>query len=303
MRVSGLIAVTLVIAACSGDDPTPPQTPAVVEVSIVPATTMTSIGDTRSATAVVRTANGTVIQGSSVSWTSSNTAVATVNPATGAGTTVTAVGNGFTNITGRIGNVSDVEVVTVAQAFAKLTVAPATATINKSAPGNTVQLTATPQDARNNNITGLPPATFSSSNQNAATVNTSSGLVTAVDVGTATITASLTAGTVTQTGTSAITVQTNPGQQNVNVATVGNTFDPVSVTVRVGDQVTWTFNAAHTVTFNAGPSPPANIGTAAAPVSSGSVARTFSAAGTYTYHCELHGTATTGMRGTVIVNP
>lgn len=299
MRISGLIAVTSVIAACGGSDGgTPPQPqPAVVEVSIVPATTMTSIGDTRSATAVVRTADGTVIQGSSVSWTSSNTSVATVSPASGTGTTVTAVSNGFTNITGRIGNVSDVEVVTVAQAFAKLTVAPASATINKSAPPNTQQLTAMPQDARNNNISGLPPATFSSGNQNAATVNANSGLVTAVDVGTATITATLTSGTVTQTGTSTITVQAAaPQTVTVNAGQTGNTFSPTPITINRSDIVRYNFVAGlHNVTF-ATAGAPSDIPNTTPPAA---VDRVFNTSGTFNYQCTNHG----GMTGTVVVNP
>lgn len=189
------------------------------------------------------------------------------------------------------------------QVFASLAVTSTATTINKTAPGNTAQLTATPKDARNNNIAGLPAATFTSGNQSAATVN-ATGLVTAVDIGTAIITASLTAGAVTQTGTLTITVQANPAAQNFPVAaTAGNVFDPSAVTMRVGDMATWTFSGSHTVTFDGGPTPPANIGTAANPVSSGSVPRTFTVAGTYPYHCEIHGSATAGMRGSIVVNP
>lgn len=297
-------AILFVSGCGSGGGTPPPPTPASVTVSVTGSATLSSIGDTRPVTAVVRDANNAVISNASVSWTSSTPGAVTVSPATGLSTTATAAGDGSSNIRAQSGTVSGQTPLTVAQAFASLAVAPPTATISKTAPGNTtVQLTATPKDARGNNIAGLPAATFTSDNTAAATVGSSSGLVTAVDVGTAVITALLTSGTVTQTGTSTITVQSTPAGQTFDVTAAGVTFTPAALTITLADQVRWNFSNPHTVTFDGGPSPPPDIGTAANPQASGSVTRAFSVAGTYPYHCELHGTATTGMRGTIIVNP
>jgi plastocyanin len=76
-----------------------------------------------------------------------------------------------------------------------------------------------------------------------------------------------------------------------------NSFGPSNLTVAVNTTVTWdwTGSAAHNVTWAAGT--PA----ASATQSSGSYTRNFAAAGTFEYYCSIHGTPTTGMRGTVVV--
>jgi plastocyanin len=65
--------------------------------------------------------------------------------------------------------------------------------------------------------------------------------------------------------------------------------------VATGGTVTFAFGSVgHSVQFDSGPTPPANIpGTNA----DTSVARTFSTAGTYKFHCTIHPT----MLGTVTV--
>jgi plastocyanin len=79
---------------------------------------------------------------------------------------------------------------------------------------------------------------------------------------------------------------------NQSVAISGFMFQPNSVTVRVGEVVTWTNNdgVPHSATANNGAW---NTGTFA----SGSRAITFGAAGTFGYHCSVH----TAMTGTVVV--
>jgi plastocyanin len=71
-------------------------------------------------------------------------------------------------------------------------------------------------------------------------------------------------------------------------------FSPVTVTVKVGQEVTWKNGGSinHTVTFDAGPSfsKPLNAGA--------SVTRTFTATGTFAYHCSIHGPV---MHGTIVV--
>lgn len=77
------------------------------------------------------------------------------------------------------------------------------------------------------------------------------------------------------------------------VAISGFSFSPKSVTVTVGDTVTWTNSdaQAHTATADDASWDTANIGNGA------SKSITFSTAGTFAYHCSIHPT----MTGTVVV--
>jgi plastocyanin len=78
-----------------------------------------------------------------------------------------------------------------------------------------------------------------------------------------------------------------------DVEIVGFAFSPQEVTVAVGDSVTWTNDdaAAHTASADDGAWNTSSIATGA----SGSI--TFSTAGTFPYHCDIHPT----MTGTVVV--
>jgi len=71
-------------------------------------------------------------------------------------------------------------------------------------------------------------------------------------------------------------------------------FSPDTLTVSVGQTVTWSNGGTigHTVTFDSGPafSQPLNPGA--------TVTRPFPTAGTFTYHCSIHGRS---MHGTIIV--
>ena len=103
---------------------------------------------------------------------------------------------------------------------------------------------------------------------------------------------------------------TNPGTTNpggstpVNTNTVviaDQTFNPGVVSVPVGTTVTWEWKAcvddgyggygscvSHNVTFDDGSS------IASSTQSTGTFSRTFNAAGTFKYHCTIHGTAMSG---------
>ncbi len=110
--------------------------------------------------------------------------------------------------------------------------------------------------------------------------------------------------------TSPSTTPTPPGPgggtpPSDNVVTLGDeSFSPATLNVAVGTTVTWKWTCSndgygyttgcvtHTVTFDDG----SNI--ASAPQDSGTFNRTFAAAGTYKYHCAIHGAA---MSGSVVV--
>ena len=194
---------------------TPPVSVATVDVT--PATANVTVGGTVQLVATPRDANGTPLSGRTVSWSSSNTGVASV---TGSGL-VTGVGAGSATITATSEGKSGTSAITVTFVpVASVAVTPASASVNE---GKTVQLTATPKDGNGNPLSGRAVA-WVSSNTTVATVS-SSGLVTGKVAGTATITATSEG----QSGTSAITV--------VHVPVASVTVAPPSATVQVGSTV------------------------------------------------------------------
>jgi plastocyanin len=83
-----------------------------------------------------------------------------------------------------------------------------------------------------------------------------------------------------------------PGPNEVRVG--DNFFNPGTRNIATGTTITWTWNSGsttHNVTFDDGP--------ASADQSSGQYERTFNNAGSFPYHCTIHGA---GMSGTIVVN-
>ena len=171
--------------------------------------------------------------------------------------------------------------------FTTLAVTPATATV---VVGGTQTLTASARDQNGATMSGLT-STFTSGNNAIATVNTS-GVVTGVAQGSTTIAVNGTVGTVTKTQNVPVTV-TVPSSSASVAATASNQFTPATVTVTRNGSVTWSFAAQHNVTFDT-QGAPAGIGTR----DSGTASITFPNAGTFAYHCTIHGA---GMSGTVVV--
>ncbi|PYK96058.1 MAG: hypothetical protein DME19_20955 [Verrucomicrobia bacterium] len=95
----------------------------------------------------------------------------------------------------------------------------------------------------------------------------------------------------------AIAIQFGPGGQvfgaTKNVTTSGFTFVPKSVTINVGDSVTWTGLTIHNVQTDTDPF------CGPVPVPNATCTKTFNQAGTYNYYCSPH--RSFGMTGTVIV--
>ena len=174
----------------------------------------------------------------------------------------------------------------VTAVFTTLTVEPSTPTVTV---GGTQALTATAKDQNGATMSGLT-TTYISNAPGTASV-TPAGVVTGVALGTTTITATGTIGSVSKTATINVTVGAPPAAASV-AATSGSQFSPAEVTVARNGSVTWTFAIQHNVTFDT-PNSPTNIPDTA----TGSVSRTFPNAGRFAYHCTIHG----GMNGAVVV--
>ncbi|MXX02492.1 MAG: hypothetical protein F4Z49_01785 [Gemmatimonadetes bacterium] len=143
--------------------------------------TFTAIGETLQLTASVQDRNGQTIEGANLTWRSSDTEVARVST-TGL---VTSTGNGTTRITARSGSTEQGVTVRVMQTPTGIAIEPSE--VNLTAIGETIQLIAKVVDPNNRTIVGVSVA-WQSSDASAATVS-AEGLVTAVNNGTATITA------------------------------------------------------------------------------------------------------------------
>ena len=211
-----------VVAQGSGTAPAPAP---VTSVSLSPSTAALSVGQTAQLSATLRDASGNTLTGRTITWSSSNTAVATVTQA-GA---VTGVASGSATITATSEGVSGTAAVTVAAAapvpVASVTVTPASASLTT---GQGTQLQATLRDANGNILTGRT-ITWTSSNAAVATVS-ASGYVTSVAPGSATITA--TSGGVS--GSAAISVA---APAPAPVASVAVTPASVSLSTGQGTQL------------------------------------------------------------------
>ncbi len=77
-------------------------------------------------------------------------------------------------------------------------------------------------------------------------------------------------------------------------------FSPATLTIKVGTTVTWTntTSAPHTVTSDDGTTFDSGINTPLSP-NGGTFSHTFTKAGTYAYHCQIH----PFMKATIIVQP
>jgi plastocyanin len=177
--------------------------------------------------------------------------------------------------------------------FTSLSVSPASPAM---VDGDTLQLSATPRDQNGAAMSGLPLATFARTAGTSVTVS-GGGQVIAVDPGGSTVTATLTSGGTTRSGTSTPNVAALATAADVAASGAGTSFSPATVKIAAGGRVTWSFvsggNSPHNVTFGVNKPTEGDIGD----TSSGDVVRNFPTAGSYAYQCTRHG----GMNGTVIV--
>lgn len=181
--------------------------------------TLVSFGETLQLDARPLDANNNLIPGVSVDWSSADESVATVD---GNGL-VTAIGNGSADITATGGGSTATAAVTVTQRAARIDVSPSARTF--PALGDTVRVTAEPFDA-NGNAVADAEVEWSSTDQAVATVD-STGLVTAIGNGSATIAATVGAAS----GAAEITV--SQVLVGVGIVPANTTFFALGDTVRL----------------------------------------------------------------------
>ena len=188
----------------------------VASVVVNPPSTSVTVGQSTTLTATALDANGIPLAGRVVGWSSSDNVIASVS----SNGTVTGVAVGNAVITATVdGQTGTATVAVGAVPVASVVVSPTQPTLTV---GQTVQLSATARDAAGQPLPGRV-ATWSTSAASVATVS-SSGLVTGVTAGSATITATIDG----QTGSATVTV--NAVAQGV-VTSV--TVSPSSATVNV----------------------------------------------------------------------
>lgn len=208
-------ALALLLSSCSGGGPTAPEPVASVVVS--PPTASVVAGQTVQLTATTRGAQGNLLTGRRIFWSSSNTGVATVD-STGL---VAGVAPGTATITATSEGKNGTAIVTVTPVpVASVSVSPASATVEV---GESVQLTATVKDVAGNTLTGRT-ITWQSSDRTVASVD-SNGLVTGAGEGSATITATSEG----KSGTATITV--------TRAAVASVIVSPASATIEVGETI------------------------------------------------------------------
>lgn len=295
MRVHHALLFVALGLGCGGGETAPA---AVASVVISPGTDVGTFtaGAKTDLAASAKDASGTALTAKTPTWSSTNAAAVSVSAASGASVTVTAIAIGTAKIIASSdGKADTVTVTVVAPVFTLVKVSPPSASV---APSSTQQLTATTVDQNGIAMTGVGTPTFTTSAASIATVN-SSGMVSAVANGTATITASVTpAGGTAKTGTSVITVQAGGGFPSSAIVNAVGTYswDPSSVDIARNGSVSFVNSTlyAHTVTYTAATGVPSNIDIA----TDANGSSVFNTAGTYSYHCSIHA----GMQGTVIVH-
>lgn len=193
-----------------------PPVPASIDIT-PDAAGLTAIGQTVQFKAEVRDQYGATVPGVALAWSSSDTSVAGVD-STGL---AVATGKGIAVITAKVGEAVGRAMLTVMQGVKEIVLEPVS---HEMLPGDTLRITAMALDAGGNPIDDVM-FLWTSSDESVATVD-QTGLVAALDTGSATVTASVgdaakSAGiTVTASPPSAIVVS----PEKVTFASIGDTL-------------------------------------------------------------------------------
>ena len=249
---AGTVTITATIEGKSGTASVTVSPAPVASVTVTPPAPNVNVGQTVQLTATPYSSAGQALTGRTTTWSSGATTIATVSSSG----LVTGVSAGSAVITATIEGKTATATVTVSAVsqsqVATVTVSPSSATVNVAW---TTNLTATARNANGNVINGVT-FTWSSSNTSIATVS-SSGVVTAVAPGNATISAP--AGG--QTGSSSITVQlapvdrivvtpANPSVKEGNTVQLTATLYDAQNNVLTGRTVTWTSSNTNRATVS-----------------------------------------------------
>ena len=193
----------------------------VATISVSLGSSALSVGQTTTATAELKDADGNVLTDRTVGWQSSNPALVTVNSAG----LVTAIAAGSVTITGiSEGKTASASVTVAPPAPTAIVISPSGASLS---PGQSAQLSAEVRDASGGVVTRA--VSWSSSNPTVATVS-SSGAVTAIAAGTASVTAAA-------EGVSA-SVPVTVAAPSTSVASVSVTLQHATVLAGQGTQAT-----------------------------------------------------------------
>jgi uncharacterized protein YjdB len=242
--VTGTATVTATLNSVSGSTTVTVSAPVVTQVVISPAADSVRVGATVTYSAVAIYSNNTqTTLGRAATWTSSNTAVATLTTGgrggAGANVVATAVGTGSSTISATYQGVTGSTTLTVTSAtVSSIEITPTNPTLSVN---GTRQLTATAiySDATTQDVTAQ--ATWVSNDRTVAPVSTGGGgpggggrgNVTAVAAGSATISATL-------NGLTATTVVTVTSATLVSIE-----LTPVAPSVALGTTVTFTATALY----------------------------------------------------------
>jgi uncharacterized protein YjdB len=230
--------VGVVITACSGGtSPEPLSSGPTAQVVVTPSTPTITLGGTQPLQAQAKDADGKIVAGAAIFWSSSDTDVAVVSDAG----VVTAQGIGTTQIAASAEGKSAVAAVTVVPVpVASVSVVPTAVTI---AAGTSAPFQALAYDAAGTSLSGRATV-WATSNPAVATVD-ANGTVTAVAVGSATITATSEG----KTGSGTVTVPTpttptTPPTTSPTTPTAGPAhhvvISPSIATIMLSDTITLT---------------------------------------------------------------
>ena len=224
--LAGAVAAGTLGIACSTSSTVSGPAALVHSIVLSPKSATLNPGATQDFTAQPLDASGKVVPGVTLSWASSNTGIVTVTQS-GA---VTAVAVGSAQIAASAYGINGLATVTVGAApVASMVVAPASLTMRVS---TSAHLTDTTKDASGNVLTGRT-VTWSSDNTSVAAVD-QTGLVTALAVGTAHVSATIPA----STGQSKVSAQSIITVTLVPVAAVTITPNRPTVFVSQTTQLT-----------------------------------------------------------------